>query len=261
MIKGLPPGSILQLMYLKRRLSKLKPGFFIEIGPGAGDITNLLLQNGWHGISYDLDESTVHKLNTKFKAFVNTHSYQAINENFLDNQHNHPQVDLFISCMVIEHLDASEQAIYFEKCYKLMAHDGVLINIVPANKNAWGIEDEIAGHYRRYNFQDLSVIATNHNYSIAHLAALTYPISNLLLPLSNFLVRRKEGKYKTLDMQSKTKLSGRRGVKFKTHFPNIFNVILNEVSLYPLYLLQILFNKTSHALVVYSEFTKNSLND
>lgn len=261
MIKGLPPGSILQLMYLKRRISKLKPGFFIEIGPGVGDITSILLNYGWRGISYDLDEITVSKLNSKFKVYVDGGSYEAINENFIHSSPKHLEIDLFISCMVIEHLDAKDQAKYFELCHKRMTKSGVLINIVPANPSAWGVEDEIAGHFRRYSFSDLSSLANKHKYLISHMVSLTYPVSNFLLPISNFLVMRKEGKYTSLDMQTKTKLSGRRGVMFKTYFPNIFNVILNEVFLYPLYILQIIFRKSTHALVVYSEFTKNPLND
>ena len=45
----LPPGTILQLMYLRERLENIKPGRFIEIGPGSGEISGLLLDLGWTG--------------------------------------------------------------------------------------------------------------------------------------------------------------------------------------------------------------------
>ena len=39
----LPPGTILQLMYLRERIKLLTPGRFVEVGPGTGTITALLL--------------------------------------------------------------------------------------------------------------------------------------------------------------------------------------------------------------------------
>ena len=50
-MRALPPGTILQLMYLRERLRNIKPGRFIEIGPGSGEITRLLLELGWAGAS------------------------------------------------------------------------------------------------------------------------------------------------------------------------------------------------------------------
>ncbi|WP_347900740.1 hypothetical protein [Pseudomonas purpurea] len=42
----LPPGTILQLMYLKERISGLEPGRFFEMGAGAGHMSHLLLSLG-----------------------------------------------------------------------------------------------------------------------------------------------------------------------------------------------------------------------
>jgi len=48
-MSALAPGTILQLMYLKERLVDVAPGRFIEVGPGTGEISNLLLKFGWGG--------------------------------------------------------------------------------------------------------------------------------------------------------------------------------------------------------------------
>ena len=45
----LPPGTILQLMHVRERLTRIKPGVFVEVGPGTGEITALLLEIGWRG--------------------------------------------------------------------------------------------------------------------------------------------------------------------------------------------------------------------
>jgi hypothetical protein len=46
----LPPGTILQLMYLRERIGNIAPGRFVEIGPGSGEVSALLLELGWGGV-------------------------------------------------------------------------------------------------------------------------------------------------------------------------------------------------------------------
>ena len=67
----LPPGTILQLMYLNERISKLKPGSFIEVGPGSGEVSNVLLKKGWRGCAYDLEDETILRLQERFKVEIN----------------------------------------------------------------------------------------------------------------------------------------------------------------------------------------------
>lgn len=55
----LPHGTILLHMYLRERLRRQEPGRFIEIGPGYGDITALLLSAGWHGTLYEMSQESV----------------------------------------------------------------------------------------------------------------------------------------------------------------------------------------------------------
>ena len=53
----LAPGNVLQNMYLARRLKQwVKPGMrFIELGPGNGIISRLMLNLGMHGTGVDLN--------------------------------------------------------------------------------------------------------------------------------------------------------------------------------------------------------------
>lgn len=66
----LPPGTLLQLMYLEERLRKIPPGRFIEVGPGSGEITQALLSRAWSGRSYDLEAKTISKLEDRFAAQI-----------------------------------------------------------------------------------------------------------------------------------------------------------------------------------------------
>jgi SAM-dependent methyltransferase len=249
----LPPGTILQLMYLRERLTQLTPGSFIEIGPGSGEITRLLLDHGWTGYSFDLEEKTIMSLKSRFSNAVDEGRLMPVIENYLCFDCASAKVDLVISCMVMEHMDEESQHSFMTKSKSCLKPGGMLIGLVPASPAHWGIEDDIAGHYRRYTREDISALAVSNNWNLQHITGLTYPVSNVLLPISNFLVNRSERKKLSLSLLARTKASGRRTVLFKTHFPSVLGLILNRFTLFPFYLLQKYCAKSKSALVIYFE--------
>ncbi|RUP29378.1 MAG: class I SAM-dependent methyltransferase [Curvibacter sp.] len=253
-MSSLPPGTILQLMYLKERLNKLKPGRFIEIGPGSGEISELLLKLGWEGVSYDLESRTVERLQSRFIVQISEGRYNAINEDFLNvTKINFCKVDLIISCMVMEHLNDDLENKFMEISANLLTEDGLMVGLVPASPRHWGIEDDIAGHCRRYTRDSLRKLVDSNGWKILHCSGLTYPTSNILLPVSNFLVGRTEkAKLEFSDIE-KTKASGIRDVRFKTKFPKVLKFILNKHSLMPLHWIQKAFSNSRNSLILYFE--------
>lgn len=249
----LPPGTLLQLMYLRERIRQIPPGRFIEIGPGSGEITQLLLDHGWSGCSYDLESITIATLRNRFAKEIAEHRFITINGDYLSSQPPFEKVDLVISCMVMEHLEDDAQFTFMQMSGERLKKGGVMISLVPASPAHWGIEDDIAGHCRRYTRAGIDKLITDNGWKLLHIAGLTFPISNLLLPISNFLVNRSERTKLALSPLDRTKYSGRRHVKFKTYFPTILGILLNECSLFPLYILQKIFAKSERALVLYFE--------
>lgn len=250
----LPPGTLLQLMYIRDRLRDVHPGRFVEVGPGAGHISALLLSMGWRGTAYDLESSTIAALERRFPEDIAAGRYRVINGDWLKVSHPEP-VDLFLSCMVIEHLDADGEQAFVDCARKSLTTEGRMITIVPGSPKHWGIEDEIAGHYRRYTKDSATTLLESSGMHVKHVTGLTFPISNMLFPLSNFLVRRSEARKLSLSMVERTKQSGIRDVPMKTNFPNVFGLLLNERAIYPLHLVQKLFGRSNRAMVLYVEAT------
>jgi SAM-dependent methyltransferase len=249
----LPPGTLLQLMYLRERLVPIKPGRFIEIGPGSGEITQLLLDLGWTGLSYDLEAVTIERLQMRFAKEIGQGRYSAVNADYLLQSQQLESVDLVISCMVMEHLEDSPESAFMRKSSEVLRRGGLMIGLVPGSPAHWGIEDDIAGHCRRYTRASIRELMTRNEWQIGHLAGLTYPVSNILLPISNYLVGRGEKSKLKLSQLERTKQSGRRDVKFKTHFPSVFELVLNRYVLWPWYQLQKVFADSERALVLYFE--------
>ena len=249
------PGTILQGIYLKERLRRLPTGRFLEVGCGSGWVSSLLLRQGWTGSGIDLNPASLSRAEAANASFVRDGRYRTVHGDFLDSA---PGIgadpfDLIISCMVVEHLDDCGESAYFRRCRERLAPGGLLITIVPGSPAHWGIEDEIAGHHRRYTRDSLARRLEEESWDVGHLSGLTFPLSNLLLGVSNVLVRRAEQGQTALSMRERTLASGDRSVFLKTRIPPVFGVVLNEWALLPWHLAQKLSSRHPSCLVLYAE--------
>lgn len=168
----LPPGTLLQLLYLRERIRNLPAGRFVEIGPGSGEITRLLLDAGWTGRSYDLGSDTVSGLRERFAPEIAAGRFEPVHGDYLEAAAG-DDVDLVISCMVMEHLDDATQAAFMQRSARQLRPGGLMISLVPGSPVHWGVEDEIAGHFRRYTRDAVGQLAATHGWYVQHMAGLT----------------------------------------------------------------------------------------
>jgi SAM-dependent methyltransferase len=253
-----PPGTVLQHLYLAERLSCLSPGRFIEVGIGNGHASRVLLDHGWRGTGYDLNsEAVAHALGVN-SDFVASKTFEAFAADWLNEEVESNALDLVLSSMVLEHLDDADVSRYFAQAARALRPGGRAIFFVPGSPRHWGIEDEIAGHYRRYTTESFTSTVVEHGWRVAHIAGLTYPLSNLLLSTSNRLVSRAEADKQELELKERTELSGDRDVPWKTGFPSWTGVLLNETAMRPFHWLQKHYREHPGALVIYCECTPPS---
>jgi SAM-dependent methyltransferase len=250
----LPPGTILQQMYFKERLRRLRPGRFVDVGAGQGIVSRALLDLGWNGVAYDLNGESLAIAAQVNRNEISEGRYRIIERDWLDDAQAEP-ADLIVSSMVVEHMADADESRYFERCRSMLRPGGTGVLFVPGSPRHWGIEDEIAGHYRRYTSEGLRRRIEECSLEVRHLVGLTFPISNLLYPLSQYLVRRTERNKMELSIAERTLLSGNRAVPFKTTFPALLRIVLNEVVMYPFHVLQKLSAGNDRSLVVYAEFS------
>jgi len=253
---GLPPGTILQLMYLRERIKSFSPNKrFLDIGSGNGMLTSLLLSCGMTGVAIDLNQSACENNRIKNKKAIIDSKLNVIHQDLLQFPDDE-KFDVICASMVIEHLPENILTTFIEKCKSLLKPQGKIIFLVPGSMKYWGIEDEIAGHVLRYESKDIQSLANRFNLQLVHEVGLTYPISNWLFWLSNRIIKKNESEKLNLSELERTIYTGNRNVSYKTTFPRAFNIILNSVSLFPLYLLQKVFLKSPNCMIKYMELTK-----
>ncbi len=258
------PGNILQDMYLKHRFKKILQNncdrnlSFIEIGSGSGNMSRILLDMGLHGIGFELNEEACRINSIKNEKFIKSNTYKIFNENYFAYV-GKEFADVIISSHVLEHLPECELKKFFNTSYNLLRHEGRIITLVPACMKYWGIEDETVGHYRRFEFQDFIKISQDYNFKIVDLTGLTFPLSNLLYRISNFLIKREESWKRNLPKEEQTKLSssgGARQIMYKTNFPYWVRFVINDVTMYPFYILQRIFKNQKNCMNIYCELQK-----
>jgi SAM-dependent methyltransferase len=255
MIKGLAPGTILQFMFIKNRLNKIigNNKIFIEVGSGNGHLSNLLLNNNYKGFGVDLNSSACQNNAMLNEDYIKLKKYNIHNGDFNNQVQNN--FDFLISSMVIEHINDEDLKVFINNAKKIIKPNGKLVFLVPSNMDAWGIEDDIAGHVKRYTFKDINELALNNELKVDYKCGLNYPVSNWLLKLSNRIVNKNEAHLKSKTELEKTIYTGNRNVKYKTVFPSYLNIVLNEIVLLPFYWLQRLNANNQKSLVMYFELS------
>ena len=247
----LPPGTILQFLYLRERLARLTAGRFVEVGTGAGELSALLLGAGWTGVGYEPGPG-IERARARNAGPISDGRYAVHDADWLTAPADEP-ADLVISSMVVEHLPDAQESAYFARARATLAPGGRAALFVPASPRHWGIEDDVAGHQRRYTRAGMERRLGDLGWRLDHAAGLTFPLSNLLLPVSNRLVARAERDRLGMTELERTLHSGNREVEGKTTFPAAARVVLNERVLYPLHLVQKACRRTDRALVLYAE--------
>jgi SAM-dependent methyltransferase len=251
-----PPGTILTHLYLRERLDGAAPGRFVDVGVGAGHISDLLLSLGWSGAGYDLSTGALERAQQRNAAAAAQGRFSLHQGDWLDAEsvETGEPVDLVITSMVLEHLDEPAIDRFFVRAERELGDGGRVIVMVPGSPRHWGVEDEIAGHLRRYTPASLATTVRSRGWQVVHLTGLAFPLSNLLLGVSNALVGRNERDLERLSLQERTERSGDRSVPWKTSFPAWTGLLVNDLTMLPFHWLQKRFGSArGRALVLYCE--------
>lgn len=160
-----------------------RPGSFLETGAGTGYMTRKFLEKGYHGSCYELSETARAKIRENLRDYPEQiNIVDSLAE--LEGQ----QFDYLLSFEVLEHIENDLEALLqWTACLK---SQGVLLISVPAHSRKYGKSDELVGHVRRYERDELQTLLQDAGYRDIHLINYGFPLSEISRPLANAIARR-----------------------------------------------------------------------
>lgn len=238
-----PPGTFCCHEALRDVVKKTSATSFVDIGCGGGDISKMLCSMGMQGIGMDFSPLAIATTRGLLAPQIESGQYRLIEGDATEMAQPVPPSDIGISFMVMEHVE--DDVGFVRTLSKYVRPGGYLLLCVPGRKDCWTFEDETVGHLRRYDRDDLRQTLEAGGLEKVEVWSVAVPVANMLLRLSDMLVRRSgETKKLGLSQREQTQTSGIRAIPWKTVFPSWVRIILNRYTLYPLFVMQRLFYRT-----------------
>lgn len=249
LVKIDPPGSFCHYEAIFEMVSKIKVQNFIEVGCGAGDLSQKLCERGLRGLGLDFSDLAIASASKNLAPYLQNGQYQLMQADLMEMAAGERLHDLGLSMMVMEHV--ADDVAFIQKIAAMVKPGGYVMLGVPGRRDKWSLEDETVGHLRRYDREDLEDVLKKAGLEEVEVWSVAVPVANLLFRLGLFMVSRSsEVEKKNQSLREQTASSGVREIPFKTVFPPIFKLILNRYTLFPLFVIQRLFYRTDLGLTM-----------
>ena len=225
------PSSVTRAYLFKRLLPKTLEGEFLEVGIGEGGGLLLLLdKKGLTGVGIDCSYEAIRKARRRLmgklsaRVKIKKQDVWSIKKKF----------DLIVAMEVIEHFKEDKKLIKY--LYGCLNKGGLIIFSAPAHMKKWGQIDEYAGHYRRYEKENLNQRLAEAGFSEVLILSYGFPLLNLSSVVRNYWLKNKEDdRLLQKTKKERTMNSGERKLKTSLKF------LFNDFFLFPFKLIQNLF--------------------
>ncbi|MCI5135040.1 MAG: class I SAM-dependent methyltransferase [Candidatus Electrothrix sp. AW2] len=225
--------------YLLRRyevLRHVRPGKqFIEIGAGHLKLSLDLLNSFESGTALDYSKY-IESAYQALPASVQQRLTLSIGD--IQELHIKTQFDCVVSCEVMEHVE--DDRLFLRQIKSLLCPDGQIILSVPSRMKYWAIDDEIVGHFRRYERKDIINLFKDVGFENIKLLSYGFPFTNLLRLLRILLAKKQQRRKKHWDQRQLTEESG---VHHASGIPNFLAIFVNRYTMLPLNIIASLFNR------------------
>jgi SAM-dependent methyltransferase len=220
----------------------------LELGYGAGDMLLMYAARGLAAYGYDISEQAFQ--NAKRRIENHPHLKEKIYLYQSEADIYRQKYAYVMAFEVLEHI--KDDASCLIQWWDMLEPKGRLLISVPAHANKWGASDVAAGHYRRYEKEELTKLLRNTGFGVLHFWNYAYPISMLL---DIFLHRKYRAESTAL---SKEELSKQSGIKRQNNLLNRF--VASDLFLFPFILSQRLFldKDLSSAYLIIAEKMPNN---
>lgn len=222
------PSYLVKRQAILDALAAIPHRSVLEVGCGMGDLMAVLAKRGYTGMGIDLSEEAVAAARLRVDSpsiVIERSDLKTIGQRYR----------IVIASEVMEH--CPDDLGFLNELRQRLTADGYLVLTVPAHRDKWGANDELCGHLRRYERDELRGKLTEAGFDPRYIYSYGVPIYNLMKPLYDRAVSRQHvGSAEQVEL---TKMSS--GMRLLPHLKHLFAACFNDVSMAPFYLLQRLF--------------------
>ena len=216
-------------------LKRIKKGnHFLEIGPGSLNLTEDLLKHYTQGTLVEYN-TYVQKIYNGLEKSIRKRLHLVI-EDFMRFTSD-SKYDCIIACEVMEHVE--HDLVFLRKIHTLLNDRGQAIISVPARRKYWAMDDEIVGHYRRYEEKEINEMLLQEKFKDISIISYGFPFINILRWPRIILANAQAKNGMNLSIETRSKHSGISPVR---RVLKLFGFLLNKYTVYPLCLISSLFN-------------------
>jgi len=225
------PSYLVKRQAILEYLPKCEGKRILEVGCGCGDLLHVLERRGYQGIGIDISEEAL-------AVAASGLSGQSIRVACCTPDELQEEFDVVVASEVMEHYQ--DDVLFLGQLRERLRDKGHLLLTVPAHMKDWGPNDDACGHVRRYERAGLFNLLNRAGFSDIVINSYGVPIYNIMKPFYDFAIRSEAAR--SAAAMEKTAESG--GMRLMKGAGVLFRFLFNDVSMYPLYLLQRMFYRT-----------------
>lgn len=220
---------------LAEKLSK--KGEFLLIGTGTGEFIKYLIDMGYKGTAIDISASSVKQT----KEFLGKTNRVVVKKADIFKYKPGRKFDFVFCFEVLEHIKDDTLAI--KKIAGFLKPGGTFIMSVPAHMSLWAKMDEIGGHIRRYERNELKSKIIRSGFRIKTFWSYGFPVLNLIRMVS------KSGSLVRDFNFNKSELARSKKSGIRTEYnPKLAPLVTSDLLLKPAFWLMDLFLETDWGL-------------
>jgi 2-polyprenyl-3-methyl-5-hydroxy-6-metoxy-1,4-benzoquinol methylase len=169
------PTWLLRRDRIRNCLGKMPRGRLLEIGCGAGAMLTdfAAMQFDCHAV--ETSPVAARAARQRTADFANVEVHEAADESWSQ------AFDYVLAFEVLEHVEFDAAAV--AQWVSWLKPGGHFLMSVPAHAKRWNASDQWAGHFRRYERQQLESLLTEAGLAIVTHECYGFPLSNLVQPL------------------------------------------------------------------------------
>ncbi|MFA7404108.1 MAG: class I SAM-dependent methyltransferase [Pelobacteraceae bacterium] len=203
----------------------------LEVGCGCGDLLHVLDRRGYSGLGIDISEDALGVAG----AGLSSHRIKVARCTPGDLQE---KFDIVIASEVMEHYQDDE--FFLLQLWERLLDGGHVLLTVPAHMKDWGPNDDFCGHVRRYERTQLYAALKAAGFDDIVICSYGVPIYNVMKPFYDWAIRTETAPADA--PMEKTAESG--GMWLMKGAGRLFRILFNDLTMYPMYVLQRLFYST-----------------